>query len=69
MKRWEYRIVDSSDVPGGSLFKGKSRVALESYLNGLGAEGWEVVNIDTLELEGRTSFVGIAKRERGAETS
>ncbi len=64
MRRWEYKIVDSNDVPGGGIFKGKSRDSLEEYLNRLGAEGWEVVNIDSLELEGRTSFVGIAKREK-----
>ena len=64
MKKWEYRIIDSKDVPGGGIFKGKERGKIEEYLNSLGEEGWEIVNIDSLELEGRTSFVGIAKREK-----
>ena len=64
MRKWEYKIVDSKDVPSDGLFKGRNRAALEAYLNQLGAEGWEMVNIDSLELEGRREFVGVAKRER-----
>ena len=64
MRKWEYKLVDSKDVPSDGMFKGRTRAALETYLNELGAEGWELVNIDSLELEGRTEFVGVAKRER-----
>jgi hypothetical protein len=65
MKKWEYRIVDSNDVPSQSaLFKGRSRESLEAYLNELGAQGWEVVNIDSNEFNGRMQFVGVAKREK-----
>ena len=64
MKKWEYRIVDSNEVPGRGLFKGKSRQAIEAYLNGLGEQGWEVVNIDAFELKSCTAFRGVAKRER-----
>ena len=63
MKKWQYRIVDTKEVPGGGVFKGKSREAVEAYLNDLGEQGWEIVNIDSLELEGRMEFVGVAKRE------
>lgn len=64
MKTWEYRFIDTKEVPGGGIFKGKSREAVEAYLNELGQQGWEIVNIDALELEGRMEFVGVAKRER-----
>ncbi len=64
MRTWEYKIIDSREVPREGAFRGRSREALEEYLNQLGAEGWEVVNIDSLELESRSSFVGIAKREK-----
>jgi hypothetical protein len=64
MKKWEYRIIDTKEVLGGGVFKGKSRQAIEAYLNELGRQGWEVVNIDVLELEGRMEFVGVAKREQ-----
>ena len=63
MRKWQYKIVDSHDVPSDGILKGRNRAALETYLNQLGAEGWELVNIDSLELEGRTEFVGVAKRE------
>jgi len=46
MRKWEYKIVDSNDVPSAGIFKGRQREALEAYLNELGAEGWELVNID-----------------------
>jgi hypothetical protein len=64
MKNWEYKFLDSKDVPSEGVFKGRNVKALETYLNDLGAQGWEIINIDSLELEGRREFVGIAKRER-----
>ena len=63
MKEWEYKIVDSKDVPGGGIFKGKDRTAVEIHLNNLGKEGWEIINLDFRELEGRLEFSGVAKRE------
>lgn len=63
MRRWEYRIFDSKDVAGGGLFKRPDREALEARLNELGAEGWEVVVGDFLELEHRHAFMAILKRE------
>jgi hypothetical protein len=65
MKKWEYKIIDTKDVPGGGILKGKSRAAIEAYLNELGGQGWEIVNLDALELQGhRLTFLGAAKRER-----
>ena len=64
MKKWEYKIIDSKDVPSGGLLRGRSREAIEGYLNELGGEGWEIVNIDALEMQGRRmAFIGVAKRE------
>jgi hypothetical protein len=64
MRTWEYKIIDSHEVPREGKLRGRSREALEEYLNQLGSDGWEVVNIDSLELESRREFVGIAKREK-----
>ncbi|MFH0916932.1 MAG: hypothetical protein V1912_10885 [bacterium] len=64
MKTWEYRIIDSKDVPREGILMRKSRQALEGYLNQFGADGWELIDIDCFELEGRKNFVGIAKREK-----
>lgn len=50
-------------MPSDGVFKGRSRTALEAYLNQLGAEGWELVNT-YYGGELRWDFVGVAKRER-----
>ncbi len=63
MSKWEYRIVDSKDVPSGGFFRGKDRAEIDGYLNQLGQDGWEVVNLDFRELESRFEFVGVAKRQ------
>ena len=65
MKKWEYKIVDSSDVPRAGIFKGRDRSDVEKYLNSLGQQGWELVNADFRELENRYEFMGVAKRENG----
>ena len=65
MKKWEYKVVDSSDIPGGGIFRGKDRSDVEEYLNSLGREGWELVNVDFRELEHRFDFTGVAKKEKG----
>jgi len=63
MTKWEYKIVDSKDVSGGGILKGKDRADVEAYLNGLGMDGWEIINLDFNELENRFEFSGVAKRE------
>jgi hypothetical protein len=65
MTQWEYRIVDSQEIAREGLFRGRSREAIETFLNNLGREGWEIINMDWREFEGRMSFTGVAKRPRG----
>jgi hypothetical protein len=68
--KWEYRVISSTEAKGPSgIFKGKSREALEHYLNGLGAADWEVVAVDWNEAQGHASFMGLAKREQSATSS
>ena len=64
MVKWEYKFLDSSLVadPKGILPKPKSIKDIEAYLNQLGAEGWEIVNIDFRELSSPGEFFGVAKR-------
>lgn len=66
MKKWEYKLFSSFDIPGTGLFKEKrSREALEVYLNSLGNEGWEIIGVDFIDIRGKESyFAGIAKREK-----
>lgn len=63
MRKYKYKIVDSKDVESAGLFKGKKREDVEAYLNKLGTEGWELVNADFRELEGRLEFSGVMKKE------
>ena len=63
MKTYEYRIIDSRDVETAGLFKGRKREDIESYLNSLGQQGWELVNVDFRELEGGLEFAGVMKKQ------
>ena len=63
VKKWEYRIVDSRDVAGRGIFRVRARADVEAYLNRLGKEGWEIVNLDFPQLGLRFEFSGVAKRE------
>ena len=63
MKKYQYKVVDSKDVESAGLFKDKKREDVEAVLNSLGAEGWELVNADFRELEGRFDFSGVMKKE------
>ena len=60
--QWEYKVLDSTDVPRPGRFKERPRQAVEDYLNELGREGWEIINVDFRELESRMEFSGVAKR-------
>ena len=68
MKRWQYKIVDSKDVRSEGIFKGRARADVEAYLNQLGGEGWELINLDFRELEGRFEFSGVARKEVTPQT-
>lgn len=37
---------------------------IEDYLNRLGDDGWEIVNLDFRELSSHREFVGVAKRPK-----
>lgn len=63
MKKWAYKVVDSRDLEGGGVFKGKDREVVEAYLNQLGQEGWEIVDLNFRELQKGFEFSGIAKKE------
>ncbi|EAR09955.1 hypothetical protein [Reinekea blandensis] len=62
MKTFDYKIIDTRDVDKAGMFKGRKREDIEAYLCSLGAEGWELVNVDFRELEGGLEFAGIMKK-------
>ena len=69
MEKWEYLLLDSKRLASvkGGLFTQK-KVSLEeaeNYLNKLGDEGWEIIDIDFDFLIHNTgAFVGVAKRRK-----
>ncbi|MCA2988900.1 MAG: DUF4177 domain-containing protein [Gemmatimonas sp.] len=64
-RRWEYKLISTNDVPGGSWLGMKEREAVEAYLNQLGTEGWEIVGIDfTDATQSPNFFQALARRER-----
>ncbi len=66
MRKFEYKIIDSRDVASAGVFKGRQRADVEAYLCTLGEDGWEIINMDFRELEGRLEFSGVAKRQINA---
>ena len=66
MRKFEYKIIDSKDVATAGVFKGRQRADVEAYLCTLGEDGWEIINMDFRELEGRLEFSGVAKRQINA---
>lgn len=68
MKKWEYMIIDSRELGSGKglrdLISGPGKEKVEEYLNQIGSDGWEIVNIDFFE-EMIPQFMGLAKREVG----
>lgn len=63
MPKFQYKIIDTRDVESAGIFKGRKREDIEAYLNALGADGWELVNVDFRELEGGSEFGGVMKKE------
>ena len=67
MEKWEYLLIDSKslETAQGGVFTQK-KVTLEEaqkYLNKLGQEGWEIIDLDFDFLVHDTgAFVGVAKR-------
>lgn len=65
---WEYKIIDSNKAEKGGFLKGRTIEQAEAYLNELGAQGWEIIdldfNMDPTMPGGATHFHGVAKRAK-----
>lgn len=69
MIKWEYMLIDSKNLPEAErgVFK-QSKVTLkeaEEYLNKLGEDGWEIIDLDfDFLIHDTGAFVGVAKRQK-----
>lgn len=69
MDKWEYLLIDSKNLPEAEkgFFK-QTKVTMEEaemYLNKLGEEGWEIIDLEFDFLVHDTgAFVGVAKRPK-----
>jgi len=69
MEKWEYKLLDSKKLPDveKGIFK-QPKVSLdeaEHYLNKLGEDGWEIIDIDfDFLIHDTGAFVGVAKRKK-----
>ncbi len=69
MAKWEYMLIDSKKLANAekNIFK-KAKVTLEEaeeYLNKLGRDGWEIIDLDfDFLIHDTGAFVGVAKREK-----
>ncbi len=69
MDKWEYKLLDSKKLPEAEkgLFKPPivSLEEAEDYLNKLGEDGWEVIDLEfDFQIHDTGSFVGVAKRKK-----
>lgn len=65
MDKFEYKLINSKEIEKDlGVHKGRSRQAVENYLNQLGREGWEIVALQFDEFSGKeTEFIGLVKRK------
>ena len=63
MTKWEYKFLSSADLERrGFLIKTLDPEEIEKYLNSIGDEGWEIINVDFIDTNAYIDFRGIAKR-------
>ncbi|MBB68099.1 MAG: hypothetical protein CMP19_11400 [Rickettsiales bacterium] len=65
---WEYKIVNSADAKKRGFLTGLTVEDVEKYLNSLGSQGWEIIDLD-FQMDptmpgGPTHFHGVAKRPK-----
>jgi hypothetical protein len=71
MMKWEYKVVPIRTRIHSSHFEGGGKPVMEdvqSDLNSLGKEGWELVSVQDISLsDGRRFTVAYLKRQKVAE--
>ena len=65
MTKWEYKFLTTADLEKrGFLVPTVEPEQIESYLNSLGDEGWEVISVDFIDTTSFINFRGVAKRPK-----
>jgi hypothetical protein len=64
MKKWEYKIINSHTFKKAGILKDFAVADVESQLNQLGQQGWEIVYFDCkFKVKEIETFTGVVKRE------
>jgi hypothetical protein len=68
MKKWEYKIIHSHTFKKAGILKDFAVADVESQLNKLGQQGWEIIYFDCkFKVKEIETFTGVAKREAAAD--
>lgn len=68
MKTWEYKLIDSNVLKKPGLLKDFDPADVETHLNQLGQQGWEIVFFNCIfKAKKVETFYGVAKRESHGE--
>ena len=67
MKKWEYKIINSHTVKKTGILSDYAVADVESLLNKLGQQGWEIVHFDCkFKVKKIETFTAVIKREAAA---
>jgi hypothetical protein len=70
LAKWEYKVIPIKTRIHSNQLEGRSPVMedVQSDLNSLGKEGWELVSVQDVSLQdGRRFTVAYLKRQKGTE--
>ncbi|MCR9198401.1 MAG: DUF4177 domain-containing protein [Planctomycetaceae bacterium] len=62
MPTWEYKYLSAEDLEKRGFFRSVKPEDVEKYFNALGAEGWEIINVDFTDTNAFIDFRGVARR-------
>jgi hypothetical protein len=70
MKKWEYKIINSHSFKKVGILKDFAVADVESQLNQLGQQGWQIVHFDCkFKVKEIETFTAVVKREAASAST